>query len=322
MGWQDLLQVEGEKVVLPWVGGKSLVSAERRWSLERRPPEPGWHTFLISGRKARWEAAAEPQEDLLQGEDTGYLAGDRFVSDSVQANVTLEQIPLYSTPIYLFEPGLGRFTRVVAGRVTPDGPLYFKSLGMPLGPEEEVTQAFLDRAETLSRVRGVPPSLDVVFRLETWRRADMARRRAEAERLRKAEEERQQREEQRRQLVETLGDAQSRRKMALVDFGEAAKAALVVGGATYLDHRDSYHRNEVVVQFSFLNRRFECTCDRATLRIIDAGICLTDHRTGEKGDTYFTLESLPGVIREADSLRKLVVFRHVGDDRDEDYDDD
>jgi len=38
---------------------------------------------------------------------------------------------------------------------------------------------------------------------------------------------------------------------------------------------------------------------------------LTDHDTDERGDTYFTLESLPAVVREAEQRGKLVVFRHV-----------
>jgi hypothetical protein len=67
----------------------------------------------------------------------------------------------------------------------------------------------------------------------------------------------------------------------------------------------------MVVRFRLLGRRFECTCDERTLRILDAGICLVDHATGERGDTRFTLESLPAVILEADRDDKLVVFRHV-----------
>ena len=72
-----------------------------------------------------------------------------------------------------------------------------------------------------------------------------------------------------------------------------------------------------MVQFRHLNRRFECTCDRHTLRIIDSGICLTAHydddhfEEGTKGDTFFTLETLPNVIAEAERLGKLVVFRHA-----------
>ncbi len=62
-------------------------------------------------------------------------------------------------------------------------------------------------------------------------------------------------------------------------------------------------------------------CEQATLRIVDAGICLVDYRTREKGDTRFTLESLPDVIREAIRNRVLHVFRHVGGEP-EDFEDD
>jgi hypothetical protein len=69
------------------------------------------------------------------------------------------------------------------------------------------------------------------------------------------------------------------------------------------------------------------------MHIVDAGICLDDHR-GTKGDTRFTLESLPAVVGEAIRGGKLVVWRHVagdpgnaanhdwGADRDEDWDED
>jgi hypothetical protein len=50
-----------------------------------------------------------------------------------------------------------------------------------------------------------------------------------------------------------------------------------------------------------------------TLWVIDAGVCLDDHR-GTKGDTLFSLEALPGVIAEAMDRHKLVVWRHVPGD--------
>ena len=53
---------------------------------------------------------------------------------------------------------------------------------------------------------------------------------------------------------------------------------------------------------------------RDTLRIVDAGICLEDHATGEKGDTYFTLESPPGVVRQAIREGQLVVWRHADEE--------
>jgi hypothetical protein len=109
--------------------------------------------------------------------------------------------------------------------------------------------------------------------------------------------------------------------MAKLDFGEAARAALAIGGAELLDWRDSRSVGEAVVQFRFQHRRFECVCQKDTLRIVDAGICLTDHYTGVRGDTRFTLESLPPVIQQAVREGKLVVFRHVDGDDNRGYDD-
>ena len=107
--------------------------------------------------------------------------------------------------------------------------------------------------------------------------------------------------------------------MAAVDFEEAARAALSVADAELLDHRDSARRGEKVITYRLDGRRYECVCDARTLNILDAGVCLNDYRTGQKGDTWFTLESLPGVIREADRTGVLHVFRRVDDDYD-DYD--
>jgi hypothetical protein len=60
----------------------------------------------------------------------------------------------------------------------------------------------------------------------------------------------------------------------------------------------------MIVTFRLSARRFECVCDM-NLRIVDAGVCLA----GRENDRLFTLESLPGVILEAQALGVLVVFR-------------
>jgi len=321
MGWQDLLQAEDETIVLPWAGGKILHSKDRVWGLKGPlPREHGWHTFKLSGRNASWVSLADPAPERLGEKAKGYLVGDHLILDGVRVDPDPDKFILCSVPVNLVEPGIDRFVRIVAGKL--GGRFFYESLDMPQGPEDEVRQAFQARAESVAGIKGVSPALDMAFRLETWRRAETARQRAEAEQRRREEAERRAREEQRRQLAERLGNAEGRRQMAQVDFGEAARAALAVGGAEYLDSRPAYGRNEMVVQFLFQRRQFECVCDKTTLRIIDSGICLVDHRTGEKGDTYFTLESFPGVIREAMNLGKLVVFRHVGEDYEgDDYDD-
>ncbi len=312
MGWKDLLQTGDEKLVSPWVGGRSLRSGARTWTIDGKlPPEHGWQTFKLNGRKAVIGASADPDPEALRHQVKGYLVGDRLVSDSAGVDPDPSKIVGQSETVQLLDPGLDRFVRIVAGRTHEDGPLVFQGQEMPLGPEDDVLKAYLDQVPSVDAVRGVPPALDAAFRMETWQRAEAERRRIEVERLRREEEERIAREERRAQIVKQLGDAAGRREMATYDFAEAARAALRVGGAEFLDHRQAYRRGEMVVRFRYDHRRFECTCDAATLRIIDAGICLTDHNTGEKGDTFFTLESLPSVIREANELGKLVVFRHV-----------
>jgi hypothetical protein len=116
--------------------------------------------------------------------------------------------------------------------------------------------------------------------------------------------------------MKDAGTAIGRRALAAKDFESAAREALRVSGAELLDVRQSANKGEMVVQYRFEKRRFECVVQKNTLRVIDAGVCLTDHNTNEKGDTFFTLESLPGVIAEAMRRDKLVVWRHV--DRDDD----
>jgi hypothetical protein len=317
MSWKDLLQQEGETAVLPWVGGRELRTKDRIWTLVgKNPQEHGWHSFSLTGRKATWVKSSDPQPDLLRFKVRGYLVGDRLVPDGANVDPDPTRIHAYAERVHFLEPGLDRFVRVVAGRVFEGGPLVYDSLEMPLGPEDEVLQAFLDQKPSVNEVRGVVPALDAAFRMEVWQRAETERRRAELERIRREEEARRALEERRQRLVEQLGDAVGRREMARVDFGEAAKSALAVGGAVYLDHRDSYNREEKIVRFRLNGQRFECVCD-VRLRIIDSGICLTaeyesdEFEEGTKGDSFFTLESLPGVILEAQREGKLVVFRHV-----------
>ncbi len=310
MAWRDLLQTDDEKVTLPWLGGGTLHSAARRWSIEgRRPKEYGWFTFKISSRSARVECPADARPDLLQHSVRGYLVGDRLVADDVHVDPDPRRVTEFSEKVFLLDDGIDRFARARAGRVNKEGPLVYQGLEMPLGQEDQVLEAFLDQRTSVALIKSVPPALDAAFRMESWQRAEAERRRAELERLRREEEERLQKEERRRELVKKLGDGEGRREMALHDFDAAAKAALAVGGAVFLDAKKLRH-NEWAVRYRLDRQKFECVCDDR-LRIIDAGICLVDHDSGKKGDTFFTLESLPAVVLQAQRERRLVIFRHV-----------
>lgn len=322
MSWRDLLQSSEKEITLPWTSGRSLQTVNRSYFIiGKLPEEEGWYKFNIKSDKRASElrlvGQTDPDSSILSMGVTGYLVGDRIVPDDVFVNPDPAKICEQASAVHLIEPGLDRFVRISAGSISRDSPLIYKAMCMPLGPESDVLQAFLDNLESVDQVIGVVPALDAAFRMEVWQRKEAEKRRLELERIRREEEEKRQLEERRQQIIEQLGDGAGRRAMAAIDFAEAARAALAIGGATYLDHRRAVRRDEMIVKFRLNNRRFECTCDKNTLRIIDSGVCLTAHYddpdfdTGTKGDNFFTLESLPGVINEANREGKLVVFRHI-----------
>lgn len=329
--WRDLISSEtkGERQILPWTGGTQLRIDERTWNIQGNlPREFGWWPFLCGSNRAATYTGKEyeigdfpgfePQTHLLKKCIKGYLVGDRIFTDVMRADTDPLKIWEEAERVFLLEAGIERFARIEAGRLFDNGPLIYKGLDFPRGPEGAVATAFENGQESVREVHGLTPALEAAFRMETFQREEKKRRRAEAEKRAREEEERLQREERRKKIIEQLGDGAGRRALAKTDFGEAAKAALAVGGAVYLDHRLGVNRNEMVVVFRLDRRRFECTCRKDTLQIIDSGICLTAHYddpdgfdTGTKGDTLFTLESLPGVIKEAERQDRLVVYRHV-----------
>ncbi len=313
MSWRDLI-ARDEWLTLPWVGGRKLRLGARSWDIDAvLPIEHGWYQFLVSsGRSAvcKCDTKADAEVTNLTNIVKGYLVGDHLVADTTP-NVDPNPLTItkYSERVHLIEEGLDRFVRISAGRTHENGPLIYNSQEMPLGSEEGVLNAFLDNLSTVNNVKGVSPALDAAFRMEVWQRAEIERLRIEAEKLRLEEEAKRVAEERRKQIVERLGDAVGRREMAKLDFGEAARAALTVGGAEFLDYRKTGRKNEWAVRYRLNGMRLECVCDER-LAILDSGICLQDHNTGIRGDKLLSLESLPSVIREAERKNKLVIYRH------------
>jgi len=311
MGWRDLLTTKEETTTLPWTGGRSLHSASRTFKLGKRPRDFGWYAFAIEGNTAKDPKPTDPAPELLKSSVKGYLVGDRLVPDDTRIDPDPGKIINFSEKVFLLPEELDRFSRVRAGRIYPEGPLIFLEQDFPLGPEDEVMEAFFDNKTTVSDIPNVVPALDAAFRMESYQREQAELRRQELARLRAEEEARLAKEARRQEMLEKLGDGAGRRALAQEDFGEAARAALAVGGAAYLDHRKHGRgRGEWLVTYRVDGQRLACVCD-TNLQIIDAGVCLVDHGTNEKGDTYFTLESLPAVIRQAIREHKLVVWRHV-----------
>jgi len=316
VGWQDLL-LSSDHLVAPWLGGRRVYRDVRAWKVEGRlPREFGWYLWEIRGRSVKQREEHEADPDYGEGSITarGYLVGDRFIPEKARVDPEPDKLVEQTVPVYLVEPGLDRFAPVQVIFDAENRPIYKMEL-FPSGAEEKVREAFIAKKETIEDVPGVTPALDLAFRFATRQRQLLEAHRAELER-RRVEEER--REQARRNMGTGLG----RRTMAAMDFEAGARAALAVGGAELLDVRPGRGRNEMVVQYRFENRRLECVARKDTLQIVDSGICLTDHRTDEKGDTYFTLESLPAVVRQAIQEHKLVVYRHVdGDFDDDDWED-
>lgn len=323
MGWQDLLSpIEGETKTLPWTGEAKVCSFDRTWSISgRRPPEYGWYSFKVTNtRKAsvgeRLESAPELTENWKYVR--GYLAGDRMIPDSARVDPNPDKLIEQTEFVYLVEPGLDRFTRATAVRWA-DGKLIYLRQEFPQGAEAEVQAAYQDRKDSVADIPNVTPALDLVFRWESYQRKQAEEYRRQLEIKRAEEEKLRQAEERRQEAMKNMGTALGRRVLAEHDFEAAARAALALSGAELLDARPSRNRGEMVVQYRFRHRRLECVVERATLRIVDAGVCLDDHR-GTKGDRFFTLESLPGVILEAINRHKLVVWRHVAGDQPGVYD--
>ena len=311
MAWQDLLEHSDVRLVTPWLGGRRIHREGRTWCVSGAlPREYGWYEWEIQGRTARLVGPHEMDFDYMAGpwdrrRDRGYLVGNRMVLAATGAGVVLDDFRQHTVPVFLVEPGLERFAFAEIGYVAPDQAIYRQEL-FPSGSEDPVRNAFIDRKASIDDIAGVGPALDLAFRFAVHQRQRSEERRAELGRLR-AEERR------REELARNIGTSLSRRAATAHNFEGAARTALSMGGAELLDTRPGRAHREMVVQYLLQNRRFECVVERDTLRIVDSGICLTDSGTGEKGDTYFTLESLPSVVSQAIREGELHVYRHVED---------
>lgn len=309
MGWRDCLEDEGAHLVTPWLGGRRIYRERRVWRVRGElPREYGWYEWRTVGRIAELVGPHEADFDYTSSiaphtVSCGYLVGDRMVMESLGWGRSPDALLEYTVPIFLVETGLDRFARVEVGHMD-SARLFYRQELFPRGPEDDIRQAFVDRRDSIDHVAGVIPALDIAFRFATRQRATVEARRAVLERLR--EEER-----RREELVQSTGSSVGRRILAATDFETAARSALAVSGAKLLDTRQGRRNNEKIVQYLLQNRRFECVVEGDTLRIISSGICLTDSSTGEKGDDYFTLESLPAVVCQAIQEDELHVYRHV-----------
>jgi hypothetical protein len=306
-----------EELVLPWFGGQRVVAEGRRLRLTALPAAPGWYRFRVQGRKATLVAPAEaPDLEALPRVRGHVLGPDRLVTEG--ALVEPFPFPPEDEP-EVFAP--------VSARRWHSGHLLFEHPDFEDEAEEQVRQAW-ETGAGLEGVKGVAATLRAAYgirlaesaaeRLEVplvpleirarlGAIADGGRATAEAE-VRRLDARRQaeiQRLAGRTATLPSPISGQARRLPRGEDAFEArAEQALHNAGAELIRSRRSGGGQREVV-YRFMGQRFVTIVHEASLQVIDAGICL------DGADQEVTLESLPGVIREAVDTGVLYVTRRV-----------
>ncbi|MCA8920209.1 MAG: hypothetical protein KDD82_00290 [Planctomycetes bacterium] len=304
MDYQRFLD-KREEQVLPYLGG-AVVDAPGRALRVKAPVAPGWWRFELRGRDATALAPAEPSFDAALPRVRGHLLGPRLVGpDGLVAELSF--LPEDEPP--LFAPA--------AARRWHSGDLLFEQLEFETEAEEAARRA-LEDGRGLAGVKAVPASLRAAFAYALVERAGREHgvpasplevRQAVGE-LAKGGPAR---------AVAELQRLQARRRTqrvlaaAAIEAGrltaeEARVTAALAGTAARLLRLRRLAGEQLEVTYSFLGTRFQSIVDARTLNVVDAGVCLS----GEDG--ALTLESLPGVIREAVDTEQLVITRAVSHD--------
>lgn len=281
MRYEDFLQKKNEEVILPYLRNNEVVDLDKRYRVKGKVKEGKWYAFRIKGRDAFPLKEVESelgQYDALK-EFQGYLFNDLFISGGITHKAYASE-----------ELQLEKFTPVKVKQWFDDSLLYSESL-FETNIELEVRIDFEGEKNSIRSIKGVTPDLFLAYTMFSFDRTQ--KRIEEEEKLKKLEKEEREKEiERQRQTVKgRLEYSLSRTGAKLLNYVEAYDGTLIV-------------------RFEYMEERFECVAHK-DMRIIDAGICLTDERTGEKGDGRFTVASLPSVISYAKRQGKLVVFRHV-----------
>jgi hypothetical protein len=329
-----------QTLVLPYFGGASVDAPERRLRLASEV-EPGWWTFEVEGRIARAMEPAEPGDLSALPRARGYLWGDRLVRNGATAE-PISFLPAEEPP--LFAPALGRrwhggeliFEQLELESEVVEGVRRALEEDRPLalvkGVPAELRSAFaLALVQSVSRRVRIPAAAAELkdFLVEIAEggapAAEAALRALEAERIRyrreAAERERRMQELAVRQAVEQererrRADAEiagrvryateeERRRALRQTARDRIEDAVDAAGARLVRTR-GLEADRMEVTWTFMAERFVSIVDGVTLQVIDSGICLGHPAQ----DQLLTLDSLPGVVREAITTGRLVILRH------------
>jgi hypothetical protein len=313
-----------EELVLAYLGGAHVFGKDRRLRVVEPRPSPGFHRFEVRGRDATSLGAADPVLDGLPKANGHHAAGFVFHGGGVER--------LALAP----EEEIAPFAKVRARRWW-SGDWIFESLDFDTEVEEEA-RLRLERGAALGDLSGVPATLRSAFgvlmmlRIASRAEIPLSVREALPHAIRVAEEpaqadailtamERERTIAQRRAIREARNERDRERLQALLARAPAARLrqrarerptmdnavgraedALDAADARMLSSR-RLGGDRLEIAFTFLGERFVSVVDGISLQVLDAGVCLA----GE--DDLVTLDSLPGVIREAVDSGRLVITR-------------
>ncbi|MBX3258421.1 MAG: hypothetical protein KF782_01805 [Labilithrix sp.] len=328
-----------EEAVLAYLGGPFAYGRDRRLRVGEPRPSLGFHRFEIEGRAARAIGPAESPDTgglprvrghhvrgwitCASGASPGRAAsprhGRREGDPAARSRVEIVRLLPDEQPAPF---------SIVRARRWHSGDLVFESLDFD-GEVEEAARLRLEKLEPLGEMKGVPASLRLAYgvALTTAIAARMgvalSVREAAAAGPRVADEG----EDAARAFVGALAarraeDAEQARSRALaLDRGAREPVAARRRGAPTLD--DAHLRaalaldgvdarllssrqlggGNLEVAWEFMGERFISVIDALTLQVFDSGVCLAG------ADELVTLDSLPGVIREAIQTDALVITR-------------
>ena len=321
-----------EHVVLAYLGGAHVFGKDRRLRVDSplaERPAHGFHRFEVSGRNARSLEPVDPPDLAGLPKARGHLVDGWLVSSA--AGITLDRLALLPDE----EPPPLATARA---RRWHSGDLLFEALDFDGEAEEEARLRLEQRAplgdlknvaSTLRTAYGIALALAVgrlvgtpisareaaghAVRLAEGGEPAVRELLARIDRERLAAQERawaRSLEEGRplarvrgphgasRAVVPTLQNANDRAEAALDAANARMLAARRLGGGA-----GSPDEVNLEVAFQFMGERFISVVNAISLQVIDSGVCLA----GE--DELVTLESLPGVIREAIETDRLVITR-------------
>jgi hypothetical protein len=314
-----------ERVVAPYLGGAHVVLKDRRLRVdEPRPDSFGFHRFEVRGRKARHLEAADPE-----GLDDCPKARGHFVEEWLVHAGGIDRLRMLPEE----DPPPLSTTRA---RRWWSGDFLFEALDFD-GEAEEEARLRLEKREPLGEMKGVASTLRTAFGLalaiQTSRETgtplsireaapfavhiadvglEAARGLAERlERERREAEERalseaiQARDRARvRELLANRPQARGRRHQnATIDNAPGRAFEALDGADARMLASRRLAEGTMEVTFEFMGERFISVVDALSLHVYDSGVCLAG------ADEMVTLDSLPGVIREAIDTGRLVITR-------------